>query len=93
MKDSIGETLTTGDYLDAHKDFPIAYLTVTNWAYDFHYELKKLFPTVDHFAQVPETEEAYEQIFKLLDKRYEQFKSGEQFNANESRLTLLQSRS
>lgn len=83
MKNTIGTTLTTDYFTEDGKAFAIGYLTVTNWWYSLHYDLTKLFPVENGFAQVPETDEAYSIIEKLLDKRYEQFRSGKHFNSNQ----------
>jgi ankyrin repeat protein len=83
MKNIIGTTLTTDYFTEDGKAFAIGYLTVTNWWYNLHYDLTKLFPVENGFAQVPETDKAYSIIEKLLDKRYEQFRSGKHFNSNQ----------
>ena len=90
MKSTIGTKVTTDYFTEEGKEFAIGYLTVTNWAYNFFYDLRKLYPTDTNFPKKLETEEELNTILKLLDIRYEQFNSDESFNSNQSREALLE---
>jgi len=86
MSSTIGDILLTDYYLD--KEFIMSYLAVTKWFYSFYYDLKKLYPEEHGLIEPPRTMESYQQILKLLDKRYEQFKSRKHFNSNQSETVL-----
>ena len=90
MKSTIGTKVTTDYFTEEGKEFAIGYLTVTNWDYNFFYDLRKLYPTDTNFPKKLETEEELNMILKLLDIRYEQFNSDESFNSNQSREALLE---
>lgn len=89
MKGTIGTKVTTDYFTEEGKKFAIGYLTVTNWAYNLFYDLRRVYPTDTDFPKKLETEEELNTILKLLDIRYKQFNSGESFNANQNREELL----
>jgi len=76
-------------FLEDKQKFAIGYLTITNWSYSLHYDLKKLYPTKESFVSIPEKQEDYNLIFKLFDVRYEQFMSKEYLNPNQTRESLF----
>jgi len=90
MKGTIGTKVTTDYFTEKGKEFSIGYLTVTNWAYNLFYDLRRVYPTDTNFPKKLETEEELNMILKLLDIRYEQFNSDESFNSNQSREALLE---
>lgn len=89
MKGTIGTKVTTDYFTEEGKEFAIGYLTVTNWAYNLFYDLRRVYPTDTNFPKKLEIEEELNTILKLLDIRYKQFNSDESFNSNQSREALL----
>lgn len=89
MKGTIGTKVTTDYFTKEGKEFAIGYLTVTNWAYNLFYDLRRVYPTDTNFPKKLETQEELNTVLKLLDIRYKQFSSDESFNSNQSREELL----
>ena len=51
------------------------YLQHFIWEYDIHEDVKEtLFAQLRTISKIPETNETYDKIFKLFDKRYEAHK-------------------
>jgi len=88
LKQTLGEKVTTELFDESGKEFARAYLTVTHWWYNLHTDFNRLFNDQDKKPKAIENQEEFDTMLKLLDIRYEQFKSGEDFNSNQNREEL-----
>ena len=71
MKDTIGMVLESHMYNEKGKEFVVDYVAFTSqWKYQFYEDLSEIYPTLSSFSEIPQTTEAYETIFNLLDKRF-----------------------
>ena len=89
LKSTLEDTLTTDYFNEAGKEFAIAYLTVTHWWYNLHTDFNRLYQ--EDGIKLPcaiQSQEEFDTLMKLLDIRYEQFKSGKDFNSNQNKAEL-----
>ena len=71
MVDSVGDVLESHIYQTESKEFVVDYVAFTfQWQYNFYEDLEKLYPHMRSFGELPQTKEAYDAVFDLLDKRY-----------------------
>lgn len=85
----VSQEWTVGFFTGEMKHFVVNYLTISSWAFSLHFDLKKLYPTENAFAKIPEKKEDYSKVFKLFDARYEQSKCKKWFNSNQRQEDLL----
>jgi len=75
MLNSIGHIIWGYHFKEDSKYFCMDYLQYFIWKYDIHEDVKEtLFPQLRTISEIPETNETYDKIFKLFDKRYEAHK-------------------
>ncbi|WP_320033439.1 ankyrin repeat domain-containing protein [Halarcobacter sp.] len=90
LNDTLGKSALTTDYFSEQgKQFAIHYLTVTHWWYNYHTDFNKLYQ--EENIKLPrkiKEENEFKTVLKLLDKRYEQYLSKKNFNANQNKEEL-----
>jgi hypothetical protein len=85
---TIGERITTELFKEEGKEFATHYLTVTHWWYNLHTDFNRLFNEKDKKPKAIESKKEFDTLVKLLDIRYEQFKSKKDFNSNQNKEEL-----
>jgi len=89
IKEVMAGRLTTDYFSKEGKNFATAYLTVTHWWYNLHTDFNRLYQ--DDNTRLPraiKSQEEFDTLMKLLDIRHTQFKSGKDFNSNQSKEEL-----
>ncbi len=85
----IGEELTSDMFNVEGKPFAVSYLTVTHWWYNLHTDFNRLYQDENNrLPRAIKSQEEFDTLMKLLDIRYEQFKSGNDFNSNQNKAEL-----
>jgi len=89
MTSTLGEELTTDYFNKEGKDFATSYLTVTHWWYNLHTDFNRLYQEEDNkLPRSIQSQEEFDTLLKLLDIRFEQFKSGKDYNSNQNKEEL-----
>jgi len=89
MVSTIGDELTSDMFNEEGKPFAISYPTVTHWWYSLHTDFNRLYQDEDNrLPRAIKSQEEFDTLMKLLDIRYEQFKSGKDFNSNQNKAEL-----
>ena len=89
VKDLTGGKLTVDYFNEAGKAFATHYLTVTHWWYNLHTDFNRLYQ--EEGIKLPraiQSQEEFDTLMKLLDIRYEQYQSGQHFNANQNKAEI-----
>ena len=74
MKNTIGLVLESHIYKKKGKEFVVDYVAFTSqWHYQYHKDIEAIYPNIKSFAEIPQSEEVYVQIFALLDKRFAEY--------------------
>jgi len=86
--DTLGEQLTTDYFTEDGKAFATSYLT-THWWYNLHTDFNRLYQDEDNkLPRAVKSQKEFDTLLKLLDIRFEQFKSGKDFNSNQNKEEL-----
>jgi len=74
MDITIGKELIYNIYNEDSKEFVVDYVAFTSqWHYQYHKDIEEIYPKIKSFAEIPQSEEEYEKIFTLLDKRFAEY--------------------
>ena len=80
MKNTIGLVLESHIYKEKGKEFVVDYVAFTNqWHYQYHKDIEAMYPNIKSFSEIPQSNEGYEEIFALLDKRFAEY-----YNVNQA---------
>lgn len=74
LENSIGDKFELEFYTDENREFILDYIYFSTEEYSFYIDIKDLYPNIKNTDEVPEVEDEYNQIIKILDSRYEEYK-------------------
>jgi len=74
MENTIGKVLESHMYNQRGKEFVVDYVAFTSqWHYQYHKDIEAIYPNIRSFSEIPQSKERYEQIFSLLDSRFDEY--------------------
>lgn len=74
MKNSIGNILWAKFFNKENIDFAVDYYSFGYaWEYQLPNDFEKMYSELRTYSEIPETKEEYMKIFRLFDRRYEEY--------------------